>query len=184
MYEEYFGLKQKPFRKTPDPAFLFLSKSHEEALARMALAAEGQETMLLVGDVGVGKTTLSRSLMDQLDETYRIALIINPALTPNGLLRSLAYRLGVEEPARYKVDLIEQVQGAFWKMHEQGMKPVIIIDEAHLIPTRATYEELRMLTNYQLDDQNLMSIIIMAQPEIERRLKRKEYQAFLQRIGI
>lgn len=184
MYEEFFNLKQKPFRKTPDPSFLYLSKHHEEALARMMLTAEEQEFMLLIGDVGAGKTTLSRVMMDQLDDTYRVALVINPVLTPNGILRTLAKKFGVEKPARYKDDLLEQVYGALWEMHEQGLTPVLIIDEAHLIPSRKVYEELRLLTNYQLDDKNLLALILMGQPEIEKRLKRKDYQAFVQRIGI
>jgi type II secretory pathway predicted ATPase ExeA len=81
MYEEFYGLKQRPFTKTPDPRFLYLSKSHEEALARLHYAVEEKELVLLTGEVGSGKTTLTRALMDSLGEKYRVIVLINPRLT-------------------------------------------------------------------------------------------------------
>ena len=109
MYLEFYGLKFKPFGKTPDPEMFFLSRCHEEALARMEQAVEDQELLLLTGEIGSGKTTLTRTLIDRLPENYKPALIINPRLSPNQLLRTVARRLGAEEPKYFKSDLVEQV---------------------------------------------------------------------------
>src|SRR5688500_20135285 len=90
MFEEFFGLTAKPFGKTPDPSFLFESRQHKEALARLEYAVEEKELALLVGDIGSGKTTLSRALIDRLGDTRPVILLINPRLTPTQLLRSIA----------------------------------------------------------------------------------------------
>jgi type II secretory pathway predicted ATPase ExeA len=111
-------------------------------------------------------------------------LILNPVLTPNQFLRTAAIRLGAEKPKYFKADLIDQVNDLIWEANESGSPPVVIIDEAQLIPSRATFEEIRLLTNFQLDDSNLMALILLAQPEIYKRINRKEYEAFRQRVGM
>lgn len=183
MYESFYGLRVKPFRMTPDPAFLYRSASHDEALARMELAAEERAVMLLIGEIGAGKTTLSRVLVDSL-RGIKPVLIVNPMLSPNQFLRTLASRLGAEKPRYFKADLVDQVNDLIYSLQENGETPLIVIDEAQLVPSRATFEEIRLLTNFQLDDKNLMTLILLAQPEIERRLARKEYEAFRQRISM
>ncbi|MBI5286772.1 MAG: ATPase, partial [Deltaproteobacteria bacterium] len=82
MYEDFYGFKKKPFSKTPDPRFLYEGKGHREALARLQFAAEEREIMVLTGEIGSGKTTLSRALIDTLGDSYKVILIINPRLTP------------------------------------------------------------------------------------------------------
>jgi len=184
MYLEFFGLHRKPFSKTPDPSMLFESPRHAEALARMEQAVEDRELMVLTGEIGCGKTTLSRALLDRLPETVRPALIINPALSPNQLLRTIAVRLGEDNPRHYRSDLIEQVHGMLFKCYESGTLPLLVIDEAQAIPSRETFEEVRLLTNFQLDDRNLVAVLLMGQPELARRLKRPAYEALRQRIGL
>ena len=184
MYLEFYGLKTKPFGKTPDPEMLFLSRRHEEALARMEQAVEDRELLLLTGEIGSGKTTLSRCLIDRLPENYKPALIINPRLSPNQLLRTVARRLGIENPRYFKSDLVEQVFDALFQNYENKVCPVLIIDEAHLIPGRESFEEVRLLTNMQLDKENLMSVILIGQPELNRRLEHPVYEPLRQRIGI
>src|SRR3954464_3944365 len=98
MFEEFFGLASKPFGKTPDPAFLYESNQHKEALARLEYAVEEKELALLVGDIGSGQTTLSRALIDRIGDTRPVILLINPRLTPTQLLRSIARGLGIEPP--------------------------------------------------------------------------------------
>jgi type II secretory pathway predicted ATPase ExeA len=184
MYLEFFGLKAKPFGKTPDPEMFFVSRRHEEALARMEQAVEDRELLLLTGEIGSGKTTLSRALIDRLPERFKPCLIINPILSPNQLLRTVARRLGADEPKYFKSDLVEQVFDLLFKHYQDGICPVLIIDEAHLIPSREAFEEVRLLTNCQLDKENLMSVILIGQPELLPRLQRPVYEALRQRIGI
>ncbi|MBI5189447.1 MAG: AAA family ATPase [Nitrospirae bacterium] len=184
MYEEFYGLKARCFSKTPDPSFLFMSKGHAEALARLQYAVEERDFALLTGGIGSGKTTLSRALIDSLDESYRPLLIINPRLSPAQLLRMLARQLGVERPKHFKTDLLEQINDALYRMYEEGVCPVVIVDEAQLIPGKDTFEEIRLLTNYQLDDRNLLALVIIGQPELRARLKRPAYDALRQRIGM
>jgi len=184
MYEQFYGLKVKCFSKTPDPAFLYHGRAHAEALARLQYAVEERDLVLLTGEIGSGKTTLSRALIDSLDDTYRPMLIINPALPPAQFLKTLARKLGVEKPKRYKVDLLEQINERLFKSYEKGVCPVVIVDEAQLIPGKDTFEEIRLLTNFQLDDKNLMSLVLIGQTELRARLKRPAYGALRQRIGM
>src|SRR5438477_167008 len=183
MFEEFFGFSAKPFGKTPDPAFLYESDQHREALARLEYAVEEKELALLVGDIGSGKTTLSRALIDRLGESRPVVLIINPRLTPTQLLRSVAQGLGIT-PARFRNELLDQIHTKLFELYEEKREPVLIIDEAQLIPTKATFDEIRLLTNFQLDDQNLLSVILIGQPELDARLDRAAYAPLRQRIGM
>jgi len=183
MFEEHFGLASKPFGKTPDPSFLFESDQHREALARLEYAVDEKELALLVGDIGSGKTTLSRALIDRIGESRPVVLLINPRLSPTQLLRAVATGLGIE-PARMRNDLLDQIHTKLFALYEEGREPVLIIDEAQLIPTKATFDEIRLLTNFQLDDQNLLSVILVGQPELDARLDRKAYAPLRQRIGM
>lgn len=183
MFEEFFGLRAKPFGKTPDPSFLYESDQHREALARLEYAVEEKELALLVGDIGSGKTTLSRALIDRVGDTRPVILLINPRLTPVQLLRSVAQGLGIE-PARFRNDLLDQIHTRLFALYEEKREPVLMIDEAQLIPSKQTFDEIRLLTNFQLDDQNLLSVILIGQPELETRLDREAYAPLRQRIGL
>ncbi|MBI3377415.1 MAG: AAA family ATPase [Nitrospirae bacterium] len=187
MYEEFYGLKRRPFTKTPDPKFLFMSRAHEEALARLQYAVEEKELVVLTGDVGCGKTTLTRALIDSLGEKYRIILIINPRLTPAQFLRTVAKRFDIAVSGGFsslKDDLLEAIYSKVYEDYKSGITPVIIIDEAQLIPNKDTFEEIRLLTNFQLDDANLLSLILVGQPDLRRRLNHKAYLPLKQRIGL
>jgi type II secretory pathway predicted ATPase ExeA len=184
MFEEFYGFNRKPFSKTPDPLFLYRSKEHAEALERLKYAVEERELAVLTGDIGTGKTTLSRALIDSLDSSYKIALIINPRLTPAQLLRVVAKRLGVESPSHWKNMLLDQLNQILYKFYEEGGTAVIILDEAQLIPSRGTFEEIRLLSNFQLDDKNLLSLILIGQTGLRKRLRHRAYAALRQRIGI
>ena len=183
MFEEFFGLSAKPFGKTPDPSFLYESHQHQEALARLEYSVDEKELALLVGDIGSGKTMLSRALIDRIGESRPIILLINPRLTPTQLLRAIARGLGVE-PARFRNDLLDQIHTRLYELYEEKREPVLMIDEAQLIPSKATFDEIRLLTNFQLDDQNLLSVILIGQPELEKRLDREHYAPLRQRIGM
>ncbi|MBI5025317.1 MAG: AAA family ATPase [Nitrospirae bacterium] len=184
MYETFYGLKRKPFTRTPDPRFLFYSKAHEEALARLQHGVEEKDMMLLTGDVGCGKTTLSRALMNSLNEQYRIISIVNPRLTPSQFLRTIARRLDIESSQVFKNDVIEAIYEKVYDDYKRGITPVIIIDEAHLIPYKETFEEIRLLTNFQLDESNLLSLILIGQPDLRKRLEQRSYLSLRQRISL
>ncbi len=184
MYKDFYGLKVRPFAKTPDPQFLFLSRGHREAYARLQHAVEERDIVLLTGGIGCGKTTLSRVLMDELDDHYRIVLLTNPRLSPLEFLQALAIRLGVEAPSTNKSELLEQLGGQLYDFYQQQIHPVLIVDEAQLIPHKDVFDEIRLLTNYQLDDVNLISVVLMGQPELAKRLSHSVYEPLRQRIGI
>lgn len=182
MYKEFFGLKERPFGKTPDPHFLYLGSSYQEALARLEYAVEEKEIAVLTGDVGSGKTTLSRVLLDRQEEND-IVLIINPRLSPTQLLREIASKLDLS-PKYFRTDIIDQINTRLYDSFNKGKTCIIIIDEAQLIPGKPTFDEIRLLTNFQLDTENLLSIILIGQPELKERLAHPTYRALRQRIGM
>jgi type II secretory pathway predicted ATPase ExeA len=182
VFKEFYGFKERPFGKTPDPRFLFPSREHEEALARLEYAIEERDMAVLTGEIGSGKTTISRALMDRNDNDHFI-LIVNPRLSPNQLLREIARRLDME-PKHYRADLLDEISTRFLEMNEAKKAVVLIVDEAQLIPGKSTFDELRLLSNFQLDDCNLISIILIGQPELRERLKHPTYSALRQRIGM
>jgi len=110
-------------------------------------------------------------------------LLINPRLTPTQLLRSIATGLGMQ-PGRFRNELLDQIHAKLFELYEGGREPVLIIDEAQLIPSKATFDEIRLLTNFQLDDQNLLSVLLIGQPELETRIDRLAYAPLRQRIGM
>ena len=183
MLNDYFGFSRKPFSNTPDPQFLYLSRRHNEALARLQYAVEERELALLIGAIGSGKTTLSRALMDACGEGARFFILTNTRLSPTELLRTIARLMG-QAPEYRKADILDQIHAKLVEFHESGVNPVLVLDEAQLIPAKATFDEIRLLTNFQLDDLNLLTILLMGQPELARRLNHPAYEALMQRVGI
>lgn len=184
MYEAYWELSDKPFRKTPDPRYLFLNETYEEALERLLFAVEEMELALLTGEVGSGKTLLTRALVDRVGERYEVGMILNPRLPPRQFLRAVALELGVEEPGPHSNDLLDQIHGRLMALYEADRAALLVVDEAHLIPGKPTFEEIRLLTNYQLDDRNLIAIVLVGQPELRTRLRHRTYRALTQRFGV
>ncbi|MGC8763386.1 MAG: ExeA family protein [Acidobacteriota bacterium] len=182
MYKAFYGLKERPFGKTPDPRFLYLAPRYEEALARLEYAVEEREIAVLTGEIGCGKTTLSRALMDR-NERDRFVLVVNPRLTPFQLLRELALRLEVP-PGPNRADLLDALSDRLLELHEEGRGAVLVVDEAQLIPGKATFDEIRLLSNFQLDTENLLAILLLGQPELRRRLRHPAYRALRQRVGM
>ena len=177
MFEEFFGLHaQSRSARRPIRRSCTRAPQHSEALARLEYAVEEKELALLVGDIGSGKTTLSRALIDRIGDARPVILLINPRLTPTQLLRSIASGLGLE-PARFRNELLDQIHTKLFELYEQKREPVLIIDEAQLIPTKATFDEIRLLTNFQLDDQNLLSVVLIGQPELEDAARARRLRA-------
>lgn len=183
MYRSFFGLRDRPFGKTPNPAFLYESARHREALARLEYAVEEKELAVLTGPIGSGKTTLSRALIDRIGDSRPVVLLINPRITARQLVASVAGGLDIA-PSRYRSEIVDRLHSRLYELHEGGREPVLIIDESQLIPAKAVFDEIRLLTNFQLDDQNLLSVILLGQPELEKRLARPAYEPLNQRVGI
>ena len=188
MYEAFYGLHTRPFGKTPDPAFLYEGAQHGEALARLEMAAQDKDIALLTGDIGAGKTTLSRALVDRLTaapDAYQLVLVVNPRLSAGEMLAFVAERLGVPDPLpKSKPRLLDAITGRLFSYYEDGVVPLVIVDEAHLIAQKAVFEELRLLTNIQLDDEQLVGLLLIGQPELRKNLEKPSLKSFTQRIGV
>lgn len=183
MYWEYFNLKVNPFGITPDPKFLYLSTPHASAIEWMKMAIEQHEFGMITGEVGSGKTVLSRYLVDSLpEENFRVAWIINPVMSPTALLREIYSQLFEDKAPHTKSLLVKALQEGLVNLFLKNKYPVVLIDEAQVIPGTKIFEELRLLSNYQTDEQNLISIILMGQQELLKKLKKKTHRAFLQRV--
>src|SRR5512133_1954075 len=183
MYLEFFGLTGKPFSKTPDPAFLYPSRQHAEALARLSHAVEEREIAVLTGEVGAGKTTLSRALVDAFAERCRFSFIVNPALPPAQLLGAIADGFGLAG-LRRKHETYAALAERFSALDDAGLFPVVVIDEAQLLAGRPAFDELRLLTNLAADDRQLVGLILVGQPELRDRIRERGGEAFAQRVGV
>ncbi len=183
LYFEYFGLNREPFGLTPNPEFYYESEIHATALEWVKYAIEQREMGLVIGEIGSGKTVLSRLLVDSLDqEKYQICWIINPQLSPTALLKEICTTLFDLKPKYYKRDILKQITDGLVDLYQQGIHPVVIIDEAQSIVSKAVFDEIRLLTNFQTDTQNLLSVILFGQPELAKRLKHRAYRALVERI--
>ncbi len=183
MYLEFYGLERRPFSKTPDPAFLYLSRQHAEALARLSHAVEEREIAVLTGEIGAGKTTLSRALVDEFAERCRFSFVVNPALPAAQLLSSIAEGFGLPA-ARKKSETWSALANHLETLDEAGQFPVVVIDEAQLLAGRAAWDELRLLTNLTADDRPLVGLVLIGQPELRERLRTQGGEPFAQRVGV
>ncbi len=175
MYEEYWGLKEKPFENTPDPRFLYYSPKHEEALTRLLYAIrEKKGAAVLTGGFGSGKTVLSRALWDELQDhdRYRLIYITNPQIPTIEFIREIVRQLGEPKEGlpEKKSDLLDLLGKILERDANIGRDIVIIIDEAQLIESRETFEELRLLLNFQLNERFLLTLILLGQPELRERI--------------
>ncbi len=169
MYLQYWGLKEPPFENVPNRELFFNSPQHEEALLRLMYAVENKKgAAMLTGEVGSGKTTVSQVLLKNLPkDRFDVKIIINPALDPLDFIRAIVMQTGLNTAGDSKVILLKRLYDYLEKNTKKGIGTVLIIDEAHLIKDRACLEELRMLLNMQLENQFLVTLIIMGQPPLE-----------------
>lgn len=184
MYEAYWGLNEPPFTLTPDPRFLYLGKEHEDALVMLHYTiTRNRGAGMLLGDIGLGKTTLSRKLLELLDPVeFKVVLIVNPILTPIQLLQEILYQLDIHTSVRNRQQLVQMLFEHLIHLYEHGQRVVLIVDEAHLIRNSSTFEELRLLLNCQMNDQFLVSLILLGQLELRKKIER--VPALKQRLAI
>jgi len=172
---EYYKLNQEPFSNAPVSRFYYDSTQHSQALVRLMFALNAMKGLaVLVGDIGAGKTTLARRLLDALDEhEYEAALlvIIHRDITSDWLLRRIAIQLGVERPEQDKLMLLSQLYRRLVEIYESGKKAVVLIDEAQMLDTQALMEEFRGLLNLEVPERKLLSFVFFGLPEVEDNLK-------------
>ncbi|MBK9516537.1 MAG: AAA family ATPase [Anaeromyxobacter sp.] len=174
-YLDFYELNQEPFSNAPVSRFYYGSAQHAQALMRLTHAVSNMKGLaVLVGDIGAGKTTLARRMLDSLpEEEYEAALlvIIHSGITASWLLRRIALQLGVEAPAEEKLALLSQLYQRLVKIYEQGKKAVVLIDEAQMLASREIMEEFRGLLNLEVPERKLLSFVFFGLPEIEENLK-------------
>lgn len=174
-YLDYYELSQEPFSNAPVSRFYYSSAQHAQALARLNHAVASMKGLaVLVGDIGAGKTTLARRMLDSLpEEEYEAALlvIVHSGITASWLLKRIAMQLGVENPADEKLALLAQLYQRLIRIYESGKKAVVLIDEAQMLASREIMEEFRGLLNLEVPERKLLSFVFFGLPEIEDNLR-------------
>jgi general secretion pathway protein A len=186
MYLAHYGLSEPPFAITPDPRFVFLSERHRDALAHLMVGiGQGGSGgfVQLTGEVGTGKTTLCRLLLEQLPPNVRIALVLNPRQTPLELLETIADELHLELPGKRRSikRLVDALNAHLLSAYAQGLRVVLVIDEAQEL-SRDALEQVRLLTNLETTTQKLLQIVLLGQPELRDALARPALRQLAQRI--
>ena len=186
MYTDYFGLKEKPFSITPDPRYLYMSEQHQDALAHLLYGIqEGEGFVLLTGDIGTGKTTICRSLLEQIPDLVEVAYIFNPKLSAKELLLSICdeFLIPLSNTGNNISikQVIDKLNGHLLEQYKRGRRSVLIIDEAQNLSINVL-EQIRLLTNLETNSRKLLQIILIGQPELRKEFQRPELEQLAQRI--
>ncbi|MBI9091790.1 MAG: AAA family ATPase [Desulfobacterium sp.] len=184
MYNAFFGFREKPFKLVPNPEFLFLGKSHEEALAHLTYATtQGDGFVEITGEVGTGKTTLCRVFLESLPPSVEAAFIFNTRIDTLGLLRAINSELGIDATPATATELIGFLNGFLVEKRAKGQSVILLIDEAQNLSVD-TLEQLRMLSNLETTKNKLLQIILVGQPELGELLDSYELRQLGQRINL
>ena len=183
-YIEFFGLRDDPFKITPDSYYFFLSEAHQEALSSLHYLVESEEGFaVIVGEPGTGKTLTVRKFVEELPKNVRYAYILFPNLSPQELFEAILEDFGIKSEGETKNRLFGKLRDYLIENRKKGNKVIIIIDEAQNLPVE-TLEELRILSNLETSDQKLLQIILLGQPELEDKLNSEELRQLKQRITV
>jgi general secretion pathway protein A len=185
MYQSFYGFSEMPFNITPDPRFLYLSPTHLEALQHLKYGVQEKKGFIvLVGEVGCGKTTLCRRFLNEINhEHFDTALILNPRVSETEMLKAILTELGETPTASSQNDLVAQVNHVLLERIHRGRDIVLIIDEAQNL-SFDVLEQIRLLSNLETDKQKLLQVVLMGQPELKDVLARKELRQLRQRIWV
>ena len=186
VYLDYYGLTEPPFDITPNPRFLFYSAKHREAFNHLLYGIRERKGFVqLTGEVGAGKTTLCRAMLDQFNGHYSTALILNPALNPDQLMKAIVTEFGlpVANLGLDRLDMLAVFNEFLLRQVEQGKETVLIIDEAQDLQDDML-EQVRLLSNLETDNRKLLQIVLMGQPELRDRLNQHALRQLRQRITV
>jgi len=185
MYLEFYGLNQMPFALTPDPHFLFGTDSHLEVLATLKYAIEHNKGLVVItGESGTGKTTVLRAAMQQFGPETHLVYLFNPFLTASEFFEQLANEMELGSPSQAsKPERLAAMGRLLAARHSQGLRTVLIIDEAHGLPT-ALLEEIRLLMNFETNSDKLLQVVLSGQPELDDALNRASLRQLKQRVSL
>ena len=184
MYNHFFGFKERPFKLVPDPDYLFLSKSHEEALAHLKYAVlSGEGFVEIIGEVGTGKTMLCRAFLENMGPDVETAYIFNPRMDARELLMAVNAEFGIPSDQDTIKALIDELNQFLMEKKRQGKKAILLIDEAQNL-SRKVLEQIRLLTNLETAKDKLLQIILVGQPELGDLLDSYELRQLGQRITL
>ena len=184
MYLEHYGLKEPPFAITPNPRFLFYSAKHREAYNHLLYGIRERKGFVqLTGEVGAGKTTLCRAMLNALDQQFATALILNPVMSADEMVKAIAIEFGLTVEGMNRLETIAVINEFLLWRASQGLDAVLIIDEAQNL-TDELLEQVRLLSNLETDDRKLLQIVLMGQPELRDRLNAHQLRQLRQRITV
>ena len=184
MYLEYYGLTEPPFDLTPNPKFLFYTPKHREAFNHVLYGIRERKGFVqLTGEVGAGKTTLCRALLEQLDSQFSTALILNPVLDAAGLMKAIAMEFGLNVHDMDRLETVAAINKFLLDQTHAGKDCVLVIDEAQDL-TDDLLEQVRLLSNLETDNRKLLQIVLMGQPELRDRLNAHRLRQLRQRITV
>jgi putative secretion ATPase (PEP-CTERM system associated) len=182
MYEDYYGLKSKPFQLTPDPGFFFASKLHKRAMSYLQYGLSQAEGFIVItGDIGTGKTTIANSLLDSLEEDIFAAQIVTPKLSPDEIVKMVASKFELDVAGKSKAEILDDLERFLNQLAAQGKRALLLVDEAQNLPLE-TIEELRMLSNFQKAGKPLLQSFLLGQDELQPILRAPNMEQFRQRI--
>jgi len=184
VYLEFYGLKQTPFDLTPNPRFLFHSGKHREALNHLLYGIRERKGFVqLTGEVGAGKTTLCRAMLEQLDGHFSTAVILNPVMSADELMKAIATEFGLATFGRERLEAVGAINAFLVNEAEKNRDCVLLIDEAQNL-TEDLLEQVRLLSNIETDDRKLLQIVLVGQPELRDRLNSPRLRQLRQRITV
>ena len=183
MYEQFYGLKELPFALTPDPRYIYFTPSHTEVMANLHYGIEsGKGLIVVTGEVGTGKTTMLRWVMQRLDRTVMVAYIFNPRLSVTEFYQHLARLFDIQN-WESKSDLLIELGKVLESRHSRGLRTVLIVDEAHGLST-SVLEEVRLLGNFESDTAKQLQIVLTGQPELRSVLNNPDLRQLKQRVAL